>query len=236
MEPEVAELCRFLNAAGGRIFGSGNDCIRVEGVSRLHGIRYRVSGDRIVAGTYLAAAAMTGGKVTLSGVSGVCMRGISEVLKAAGADVEHKHDSICLKGPERLRGIPFLKTAPFPGFPTDMQSQTVAMLSVAEGESCVSETVFESRFGVVPELRRLGADIACDGGCITVRGVSELCGAEVKASDLRSGAALVMAGLAAEGETKVRGYEYIARGYEDICGTLHGVGIDIVLCNENDAN
>jgi len=236
MEPEVAELCRFLNAAGGRISGIGNDRIRVEGVPRLHGIRYRVSGDRIVAGTYLAAAAMTRGNVMLSGMSGVCMRGISEVLKAAGAVVEHSCDSIRLKGPERLQGISFIKTAPFPAFPTDMQSQTVAMLSVATGESCVYETVFESRFGVVPELRRLGADIACDGEQITVRGVSGLCGAEVKASDLRSGAALVMAGLAAEGETRIYGYDYIARGYEDICGTLQRLGTDIVLCNEKNVN
>jgi len=127
-----------------------------------------------------------------------------------------------------------IKTAPFPAFPTDMQSQTVALLSVAEGESCIFETVFESRFGVVPELQKMGADIVCNGRCVTVRGAKRLCGATVTATDLRSGAALVMAGLAAEGETKVYGYEYIARGYEDICGALHMLGAQIVLCDDTD--
>ena len=233
-EPEVAELCRFLNASGARIFGIGSNCIRVEGVPRLNGTHYRVSGDRIVAGSYLAAVAMAGGRLTLSGMSGVCMRGICEMLQAAGVVMERTRDCIRMKAPERLRRIPVIKTAPFPAFPTDMQSQTVALLTVADGDSRVYETVFESRFGVVPELQRMGAKITCDGRCVTVRGVKKLCGTTVNATDLRSGAALVMAGLSAEGKTKVYGYDYIARGYEDICGTLHRLGADIVLCDEND--
>ncbi len=235
-EPEVAELCRFLNAAGARIGGIGSACIEIEGVPYLHGIRYRVSGDRIVAGTYLAAAAMTGGTITLYGMSGVSMQGICGALQAAGAVMERTRDCIRLKAPVRLRRIPMLKTAPFPAFPTDMQSQTVAMLSVAEGESRIFETVFESRFGVVPELQKMGAAVKCDGKCVTVCGQKQLCGATVNATDLRSGAALVMAGLAAEGETRVYGYDYIARGYEDICGTLRGLGAEIVQCDENDEN
>lgn len=233
-EPEVAELCCFLNSAGARIRGIGTSCISVDGVPRLFGTHYRVSGDRIVAGTYLAATAMTGGKLTLSGTSGVCMQGIFGMLKAAGAVTERNDNSISLNVSTRLRGIPILKTEPFPGFPTDMQSQTVAMLSVADGESRIYETVFESRFGVVPELRKMGANVLCDGKCVNVYGTRKLHGATVKATDLRSGAALVMAGLAAEGESKVYGYEYIARGYEDICETLRSIGAEIVLCDEND--
>ncbi len=235
-EPEVAELCRFLISAGARISGIGTGCIRIEGVPYLHGTHYRVSGDRIVAGTYLAATAMTGGRVILCGMSGVCMQGIYGMLRATGAVMERTRDRICLTAPARLHGIPMIKTAPFPAFPTDMQSQTVALLSVAEGESRIYETVFESRFGVVPELRKMGADMLCDGECVKIHGVRGLCGTTVNATDLRSGAALVMAGLAAEGETKVYGYDYIARGYEDICGTLRGLGAEIVLCNENEEN
>jgi len=235
-EPEVAELCRFLNAAGARIGGIGSACIEIEGVPYLHGIRYRVSGDRIVAGTYLAAAAMTGGTITLYGMSGVSMQGICGALQAAGAVTERTRDCIRLKAPARLQGIPMIKTAPFPAFPTDMQSQTVALLSVAEGESRIYETVFESRFGVVSELRKMGADVSCNGKYVAVRGPKRLCGTTVNATDLRSGAALIMAGLAAEGETKVYGYDYIARGHEDICGTLRMLGADIVLCDENDEN
>lgn len=233
-EPEVAELCRFLNSAGARIYGIGTDNIRIVGVPRLYGTRYTVAGDRIVAGTYLAATAMTGGKITLCGTSGVCMQGIGGMLKATGAVIERSSDSIRLIAPERLCGIPALRTAPFPAFPTDMQSQTVALLTVAEGESRIYETVFESRFGVVSELRRMGADVSCGRECITVRGTERLHGTTVTATDLRSGAALVMAGLAAEGETKVFGYDYIARGYEDICGTMRMLGAEIVLCDEND--
>lgn len=233
-EPEVAELCRFLNSAGAKIYGIGTNCIGIEGVSRLYGTCYTVSGDRIVAGTYLAATAMTGGTITLRGTSGVCMKGIVKMLQSTGALTKRTRDSICLRAPAGLRGIPMIKTAPFPLFPTDMQSQTVALLTQANGESRVCETVFESRFGVVPELRKMGAAVFCEGNSVYVRGKSKLHGATVTATDLRSGAALVMAGLAAEGQTKVYGYDYIARGYEDICGTLRRLGAELVLCEENE--
>jgi len=235
-EPEVVELCRFLVSAGARISGAGTNCIRMEGVPCLHETHYRVTGDRIVAGTYLSMAAMTGGKITLNGATGVCMQGIHGMLKATGAVLKRTENSIFLKATKGLRGIPKISTAPFPAFPTDMQSQTVALLSVAEGESWICETVFESRFGVVPELCKLGADIVCDGNCVIVRGVKRLRGTTVRAGDLRSGAALVMAGLAADGETKIYGYDYIARGYEDICGTLRQLGADMVLCDNDDEN
>lgn len=231
-EPEVAELCRFLKRAGARIYGIGQSNIVIDGVSQLHGTDYTVAGDRIVAGTYLAAAAMTGGNVLLRGTRGVCMKGIFESLSAAGARVKRERDGILLQAPKRLRAVSALVTAPYPGFPTDMQSQSVAMLSLAKGDSRIEETVFESRFGVVPELQKMGADITSKERCMVIRGVDRLYGAPVCASDLRSGAALVLAGLAAEGETTVSGYEYIARGYEDICGALRKLGAEIVLTDD----
>lgn len=232
-EPEVAELCMFLNRAGARINKIGQSRIVIEGVRQLHGTEYTVAGDRIAAGTYLAAAAMTGGEVRLIRTGGVCMRGIFECLSAAGARVYRASDSIVLKAPRRLRAVPALVTAPFPSFPTDMQSQTVAMLSLAKGSSMVVETVFESRFGVLPELQKMGADLTRKGRRIFIRGVKRLHGQRVNASDLRSGAALVLAGLAADGETTVSGYEYIARGYEDMCDALQGLGAKLIWSEEN---
>ena len=227
-EPEVAELCRFLNHAGARISGIGTGRIIIDGVTKLYGTEYTVSGDRIVAGTYLAAAAITGGKVRVYGTRGVCMRGISDVFSRMGVRLYRDADSISVIAPKRLQAIRKLVTAPYPAFPTDMQSQTVAMLSVAKGNSTVCETVFESRFGVIPELQKMGADLRVNGFCVSVCGGSALHGAKVKATDLRSGAALILAGLAAEGRTQVSGYEYIARGYEDICGALRSLGAELM--------
>lgn len=234
MEPEVAELCRFLNKAGAKIIGIGTPCIIIDGVSELCGTEYTVTGDRIVAGTYFAAAAITGGEVKLCGTRGVCMKGILDCFQSMGARIYRDWDGMILKAPMRLRSVARLVTAPYPAFPTDMQSQTLALLSVAKGESRVVETVFESRFGVISELQKMGADISRKDRCIFVRGTERLHGADVTASDLRSGAALVLAGLAAEGKTSVSGYEYIARGYEDICGALRRFGAELSLMNEND--
>lgn len=233
-EPEVAELCSFLNRAGANISGIGTSCITVAGVSRLHGTEYTVSGDRIVAGTYLAAAAITGGEVKIRRARGVCLRGITGCFQTAGVRIYRESDAVILKAPKRLRAVPRIITAPYPGFPTDMQSQTVAMLSFAKGDSCVTETVFESRFGVIEELQNMGADVTRRERNIFIRGRECLHGASVKAMDLRSGAALVLAGLAAEGRTEVAGYEYIARGYEDICKTLKTLGASIGQPEENE--
>ena len=227
-EPEVAELCRFLNHAGARISGIGTGRIIIDGVTKLYGTEYTVSGDRIVAGTYLAAAAITGGKVRVYGTRGVCMRGISDVFSRMGVRLYRDADSISVIAPKRLQAIRKLVTAPYPAFPTDMQSQTVAMLSVAKGDSKVYETVFESRFGAVAELQKMGADLSVNGRCISIHGTDGLHGAGVIATDLRSGAALVLAGLTADGVTQVSGYEFIARGYEDICGALRSLGAEIV--------
>lgn len=223
-EPEITELCLFLKHAGARIWGEGTSCLVIEGVPYLHATEYTLSGDRIVAGTYLAASMITGGEVVIRKTERVCMKGVLEPLRTMGARIYREKELMYLHAPKVLQPIRFLETAPFPGFPTDMQSQTVALLSVAKGNSCICETVFESRFGVVPELLKMGADITCKDRCIFVHGKKGLCGTNVTASDLRSGAALVLAALAAEGESKISGCEYIARGYENICDTLRGIG------------
>jgi len=232
-EPEVWELCRFLNKAGARIHGIGTSSIVIDGVPELHGTEYSITGDRIVAGTYLAAAAMTGGEVVLCKTRGVCIKGICEGFRAVGARIYKDSERLILKAPKKLRSVSKIVTAPYPAFPTDMQSQMTALLSVAEGDSRIYETVFESRFGVVSELKKMGANVEVKGRCIFIRGVERLHGATVSASDLRSGAALILAGIVAEGESNVYGYEYIARGYEDICGTLGTLGARIVQTGEN---
>lgn len=232
-EPEIRELCVFLQGAGAKIQGIGTACLWIDGVPELHESEYTVSGDRIVAGTYLAATAMTGGEVVLKGTNKVCMKGILECLTCAGAGIYREKDRLIVKGTGKLRSIQRLYTAPYPAFPTDMQSQTAAMLAVAQGESRIFETVFESRFGVVPELQKMGSDIGLEERCIVIRGKKRLYGAEVFASDLRSGAALVQAGIAAEGITCVHGYEYIARGYEDICGDFCRLGARIMRDGED---
>lgn len=233
-EPEVVELCRFLQKAGARIGGIGTSFLQIEGVSRLRGISYTLPGDRIVAGTYLAATAMTGGDVILRNTKGICMKGIFESLRAAGVTVYRDTDSMRLRTEGRVLPVRRLETAPFPAFPTDMQSQMTALLTLAVGDSTICETVFESRFGIVGELQKMGAKVTCDKKCIYIQGRRKLHGATVTATDLRTGAALIMAGLAAEGESSIFGCEFIARGYEDICGMFAGVGATIVQTEENE--
>lgn len=228
-EPEIVGLCDFLNRAGGRVYGGGSNRIVVHGVKELHGIEYCIPGDRIVAGTYLCAAAMTGGEVILNRTQNVCMDGIKEWLEAVGLKLRREPDRICIYKPGKLFPIKKLVTAPHPGFPTDMQSQMTAMLSVVPGESSITETVFESRFGVVEQLCRMGARLECDGGRVLIHGGSVLHGAEITACDLRSGAALIMAALSAEGRSILQGYEFVARGYEDICKVFRSLGAKIIL-------
>lgn len=232
-EPEIAELCRFLNKAGARIWGIGTSYLVIDGVSSLQGVSYKLSGDRIVAGTYLAAAAITGGEIVLRETEGVCMKGIYESLRATGMQIYEEQHLIAARANDRMLAIAGLETAPFPAFPTDMQSQMAALLSVADGDSSICETVFESRFGIVPELQKLGADVTSVGRCIVIHGVKKLYGGCVTASDLRTGAALLLAGLVAEGETDVYGYEYIARGYENICGVFGALGMTAALFEEH---
>ena len=228
-EPEVVELARFLQRMGARVYGAGTDTIRVEGVSRLHGCDYTVMPDRIEAGTFLAAAAATGGDVEIDQVIPEHLEAVTAKLAEAGAHVWRSGPtSLRLRRDPGRRLRPFVvRTQPYPGFPTDMQAQFTVLAAVADGVSVIAERIYTSRFKHVDELMRMGADIMVDGPTAVVRGVSQLTGAAVEASDLRAGAALVIAGLAARGETWVEGVHHIDRGYEDFCRKLRGLGAHI---------
>jgi UDP-N-acetylglucosamine 1-carboxyvinyltransferase len=223
LEPEVAELCDVLNGMGARISGVGTERLEVEGVPSLAGFTHRVAGDRIEAGTLLVAGAITGGEVEVSGVRPDHLEALLEKLREAGVELRVEEDRIRVRAPGRLSGVQ-VRTAPYPGFPTDMQAQTMALLTVAEGPSVVTETVFENRFMHVSELRRMGAEITVDGRTAFIRGVRSLAGASVMATDLRASASLVLAGLAARGDTHVLRVYHIDRGYDRIEQKLAALG------------
>jgi UDP-N-acetylglucosamine 1-carboxyvinyltransferase len=224
-EPEVVELAQFLARMGAEICGAGTDRIVVRGVERLRPVLLDVCGDRIEAGTLLAAGAITGGELELTGVDPGHLEATVEKFRAAGCEIELAHDRLRLRGAE-LRGVDAV-TAPFPGFPTDMQAQLMAVVTKAAGSSVITETVFENRFMHVPELIRLGADIRLSGRAAHVRGVARLSGAPVMATDLRASASLLVAALAAEGETVVNRVYHIDRGYERIEAKLASLGAAI---------
>ncbi len=225
-EPEIVDLAEFLVKRGARIRGAGTDEIVIEGVRELHGGDHDVIPDRIEAGTYLAAAAMTQGDVTATHCRPGHLEAVLMKLREAGADVQEGNDYVRLTMPDTLRGTD-LRTLPFPGFPTDMQAQMVALLSLAEGTSVVTETVFESRFMHVEELRRMGANIRVEGNRLVVTGRKQLTGAPVMASDLRASAGLIVAGLAAEGVTQVQRVYHLDRGYERIEEKLGALGAEV---------
>jgi len=222
-EPEIVDLANALVARGARISGAGTDVITVEGVTTLNGGSYRVMPDRIETGTYLAAAAVTGGDVLLRGAMAGHMESVVDKLRAAGAEIISDSAGIRVRRKGGLRAVDF-KTSPYPGFPTDMQAQLMAVLAVAPGASLITESVFENRLTHVAELRRMGASIQVDGNHALVRGVPRLSGAQVMASDLRASACLVVAGLAAEGETQVQRVYHLDRGYERMEAKLSAVG------------
>lgn len=222
-EPEIADLAEFLTKRGARIGGAGTDVITIEGVRELQGGDHEVIPDRIEAGTYLAAAAMTKGDVAITHCRPGHMEAVLMKLREAGAEVQAEKDRIRLTVPGKLRGTD-VKTLPFPGFPTDMQAQMAALMTLAEGTSVVTETVFESRFMHVEELRRMGADIRVEGNRLVVTGRKSLTGAPVMASDLRASAGLIVAGLAAEGITEIQRVYHLDRGYERIEEKLRAVG------------
>ncbi len=225
-EPEVIELAEVLTKMGARIEGAGSARITILGVPRLHGVEHRVSGDRIEAGTLLAAAIVTRGDVTLHGVDASVMEATLEKLRETGADLLVSAGTIRARAVDAPRAVDVV-TAPYPAFATDMQSQLMAVLTVARGSSVVTETVFENRFMHVPELLRLGADISVAGRSAHVRGVARLSGAPVMATDLRASAGLIVAALAAEGETEVSRVYHIDRGYERIEEKLRSLGARI---------
>lgn len=225
-EPEIVDLCNLLVAMGARIEGIGSSHLMIEGVEGLHGTSYEVMPDRIEAGSYACAAGITGGSIELVGARPADMLAIANALAQAGLMVEFGDKGIRVASHGPLKPLA-LSTAPFPGFPTDMQAQFMAMLSLAKGDSFLEETIFENRYMHVPELRRMGADIDIHGRSAIVHGVDRLTGAQVMATDLRASMSLILAGLAAEGETEVLRVYHLDRGYERLEEKLSAVGATI---------
>lgn len=226
-EPEIVDLQNFINAMGGCVRGAGGHAIEIEGVSRLHGTEWTPMPDRIVAGTLLAAAAVTGGEITLTNAPESDMVAVTAKLREMGCRIAEAPRRIALSAPQRLTAFGQLQTQPHPGFPTDMQVQMLALLAVSEGTGVITENVFENRFTHAGDLNRMGAHILCTGRTAVVRGVRELYGARVTARDLRGGAALVLAGLKAHGETHVEHAELIDRGYDHLERQLTELGANI---------
>ena len=226
-EPEIVDLARCLTAMGAVIEGIGTETIRVTGQPSLHGARYQVLPDRIEIGTYAMAVGAAGGEVELIGARADLIAAVAEVMERAGVEITPTPDGLKVaRNGSRLTGVDVM-TQPFPGFPTDMQAQMMAMMATAEGASMITETIFENRFMHVPELARMGANITVHGGSALVRGVERLVGAPVMATDLRASVSLVLAGLAAEGETVVNRVYHLDRGYERLEAKLGGVGARI---------
>jgi UDP-N-acetylglucosamine 1-carboxyvinyltransferase len=226
-EPEVVDLANFLNAMGANIAGAGTDTITIEGVEKLTGTRYRVLPDRIETGTYLVAAAISGGRIKVKDTDPKLLDAVIDKLREAGAHITCGEDWIELDMHGKRPKAVSIRTAPFPAFPTDMQAQFAALNTIAEGTSTIVETVFENRFMHVQELQRMGADIEVEGNTAIVRGVHKLTAAPVMATDLRASASLIMAGLIAEGETEVQRIYHIDRGYEIIEEKLSQLGANI---------
>lgn len=235
-EPEISDLADFLNSCGAKISGTGEGTIVIEGVKELHPVQYRVIPDRIVATTYMAAAAMTHGKIHLTSVIPAHLAPVIPAFEEAGCDISISPNALTLTAPPYLRSIKTIRTMPYPGFPTDMQAQIMAMTTVCHGTSVIIETIFESRYKHVSELLRFGAKIRVDGRMAVIEGTQNLTGASVIASDLRGGASLVLAGLAAQGTTTVDEIKYISRGYENMSGVLTSLGCDIVKEERNTAD
>ncbi len=226
-EPEVADLADCLNAMGAKIIGAGTSTITIEGVEQLHGARHRVLPDRIETGTYAMAVAMTGGDVFLQGAEPSLLQNALDVLVEAGVGIEPKNDGIRVtRNGAGIKPVS-VTTEPFPGFPTDLQAQFMALMTIADGESEITETIFENRFMHVQELARLGANISLDGQTATVHGSANLTGAQVMATDLRASVSLVMAGLAGKGETTVTRVYHLDRGFEHLEQKLSACGADI---------
>lgn len=226
MEPEIVDLSSFLNKLGANIKGAGTSTIRIKGVEKLGGAEHSIIPDRIEAGTFMVAAAITGGDVIVENVITSHMKPAIAKLKEAGCEVIENGDSVRVIAPKKLNAID-IKTLPYPGFPTDLQAQFMAMMSLCEGTSVAIETVFENRFMHVDELKRMGADIKIDGRSAIIQGVDSLTSAPVKASDLRAGAALILAGLVSEGTTQIENIYHIDRGYENVEEKFANLGAKI---------
>lgn len=228
MEPEIVDLANFLNAMGGKIIGAGTGTIRIEGVMQLTGVKYSVIPDRIEAGTYLVAAAITRSEIYVEGAIADHLRPVISKLEEMGVIIQEDENGLHINANKQLRSVD-IKTLPYPGFPTDMQSQFMALLMTTDGTSVVTETVFENRFMHVEQFNRMNASIKVEGRVAIINGNTKLIGAKVSATDLRAGAALVLAGLVAEGETEVTELYHIERGYVELANTLKNLGADIEL-------
>jgi len=225
-EPHVVDVANFLNAMGAKVKGAGTDIIRITGVQHLHGCSYSIIPDQIETGTLMIAAAATRGDLTIENVIPTHMEALSAKLMEMGVHVEEGDDSLRVTCDGRLKHVN-VKTLPYPGFPTDLQQPTTVLLSTADGASIIVENIFESRFKHINEIRRMGANVSIDGRVCVVDGVERLTGAPVRATDLRAGAALIVAGLMADGQTEIEGVQYIDRGYDHIEGKLKSIGADI---------
>jgi UDP-N-acetylglucosamine 1-carboxyvinyltransferase len=230
-EPEVVDLANFLKAMGARIEGAGSDLIAIEGVPSLHPAPYRVMADRIEAGTYLVAAGITGGEITLADYDGSCLEALIMKLKEAGLEFSQNKTGLAVSGPRKIKSVS-ASTRPYPGFPTDMQAQFMALMTVGQDTSLIKETIFENRFMHVSELRRMGADIQVSGNQAVVKGVSRIHGAPVMATDLRASASLVLAGLRADGVTEISRVYHLDRGYETLEKKLSALGAKIERIRE----
>ncbi|MGE5328583.1 MAG: UDP-N-acetylglucosamine 1-carboxyvinyltransferase [Deltaproteobacteria bacterium] len=235
VEPEVVDLANFLIMAGADIKGAGTDTVKITGVKELKATSHLVIPDRIEAGTFMVAAAITQGDVIIENVIPDHLKPVSAKLKECGVEISEELTSIRVKADNKMKAVD-IKTLPYPGFPTDMQSPVASLMSLSEGTSVIVETIFENRFMHVSELNRMGANIKIDGRTAVIEGKSMLNGARVKANDLRAGAALVLAGLSAEGTTEVTNAEHIFRGYENIDEKLKSLGADVSRAEEEKAD
>ncbi|MEH7334250.1 UDP-N-acetylglucosamine 1-carboxyvinyltransferase [Neobacillus drentensis] len=234
-EPEIVDLANFLNKMGARVRGAGTGTLRIEGVDVLFGADHNIIPDRIEAGTFMVASAITGGNVLVKGAVPEHLSSLIAKMEEMGVEIHEEEDGVRVIGPDRLKAVD-IKTMPHPGFPTDMQSQMMALLLRAEGTSMITETVFENRFMHVEEFRRMNADIKIEGRSVILNGPSNLQGAEVSATDLRAAAALILTGLVSEGVTRVTELKHLDRGYVDFHGKLAGLGADIERVKEVDEN
>ena len=226
MEPEIKDLQKFLNQMGAKVEGAGTNVIKIKGVRELKDVSYNIMPDRIEAGTFLCAAGITGGKLQLNNVVPEHIGPIINKLEECGCRFQIKKNNVLIDSPKKIKPVD-IKTMPYPGFPTDMQSVFIAMLSMAKGTSVVVENIFENRYRFVNELKRMGAKINIEDRIAIIKGVRKLNGATVEATDLRGGAAVVIAGLVAKGKTTVNNIEYILRGYENLDKKLNKLGANI---------
>lgn len=228
-EPEIIDLQTYLNKAGAKVTGAGSNVITIEGIKNLNSCSHHIIPDRIVAGTYMTAATMTKGEVIIKNIISDHIQSIIAKLKEAGAIIYYNGNSLKVIGPNKLNSLEMLQTLPYPGFPTDMQAQMMALLTIANGTSIVNETIFENRFKHAEELIKMGAKIKIFGNVAVIKGVKSLTGAKVFASDLRGGAALVLAGLIAQGTTEIGNIYHVNRGYENMFLNLKALGANIEI-------